>query len=71
MPCNRGQLSFASATVIRLVEHISNERGLPQTIRFDNGTEFTSRAMLQWSADRGVALHFIAHGKPAQNAHIE
>jgi len=63
--------SFASATVIRLLELIGDERGLPQTIRFDNGTEFTSRAMLLWGADRGVALHFIDPGKPTQNAHIE
>ena len=40
--------SFASATANRLLELIGDERGLPQTIRFDNGTEFTSRAMLQW-----------------------
>jgi len=63
--------SFASATVIRLLELIGDERGLPQTIRFDNGTAFTIRAMLQWGADRGVALHFIDPGKPTQNAHIE
>ncbi len=60
--------SFASGSVIRLLELIGEERGLPQTIRFDNGTEFTSRAMLQWGADHDVALHFIDPGKPTQNA---
>jgi putative transposase len=63
--------SFASASVIRMLELVGDERGLPQTIRFDNGTEFTSRAMQQWGADRDVALHFIDPGKPTQNAHIE
>lgn len=51
--------SFASAAVIRQLNHIVDERGLPTTIRFDNGSEFTSLRMLQWGADRGViiALH--------------
>lgn len=33
--------------------------------------EFTSRAMLAWSADNHVNLHFIDPGKPVQNAYIE
>ncbi len=40
-------------------------------MRFDNGSEFTSHAMLRWGAERRVALHFIAPGKPTQNANIE
>ena len=63
--------SFASAAVIRQLNHIVDERGLPTTIRFDNSSEFTSRKMLQWGADRDVLLHFIDPGKPTQNAQIE
>ena len=63
--------SFASAAVIRQLNHIVDERGLPTTIRFDNESEFTSLRMLQWGADRGVILHFIDPGKPTQNAQIE
>jgi putative transposase len=63
--------SFGSADVLRVFEDIAFTRELPATIRFDNGPEFTSRAMLQWGADRDVALHFIDPGKPTQNAHIE
>jgi putative transposase len=40
-------------------------------VRFDNEPEFTSRAMLQWGAERDVNLHFIQPGKPTQNAKIE
>jgi putative transposase len=63
--------SFGSADVLRVFEDIAFIHDLPATIRFDNGPEFTSRAMLQWGADRDVALHFIDPGKPTQNAHIE
>jgi putative transposase len=32
------------------------------------GTEFTSRAMLEWQTRTGVAWHYIEPGKPRQNA---
>lgn len=63
--------SFGSVDVIRTFESIAFERGFPTTIRFDNGSEFTSRAMLQWGAGRDVQLHFIEPGRPMQNALIE
>lgn len=63
--------SFGSHDVIRCFEDVAFERGLPQTIRFDNGSEFTSHAMLRWGAERSVQLHFIDPGKPTQNAQIE
>jgi len=63
--------SFGSADVIRTFENIAFERGFPTTIRFDNGSEFTSHAMLRWGAERNVQLHFIEPGKPTQNANIE
>ncbi len=63
--------TFGSADVIRCFENIAFERGLPKTIRFDNGSEFTSHAMLRWGAERRVELHFIDPGKPTQNANIE
>jgi putative transposase len=37
----------------------------------DNGTELTSSAVLAWSQDRGVGWHYIAPGKPQQNAFVE
>lgn len=63
--------SFGSADVIREFEDIAFERGLPEMVRFDNGSEFTSLAMLRWSAERKIQMHFIAPGKPTQNANIE
>jgi putative transposase len=37
----------------------------------DNGTEFTSMAILRWSQDRQIDRHYIAPGKPMQNGFIE
>jgi len=56
--------SLGSADVIRVFEAIASERGLPKTIRFDHGSEFTSHKMLRWAADHRVHLHFIQPGKP-------
>jgi len=63
--------SLGSADVIRVFEAIAFERGLPKTIRFDNGSEFTSHKMLRWAAEHRVHLHFIEPGKPTQNANAE
>jgi transposase InsO family protein len=35
------------------------------------GTEFTSNAVLHWSKERQVELHYIAPGEPMQNGYIE
>ena len=37
----------------------------------DNGTEFTSCAILKWAGDNDVAWHYIDPGKPQQNGFIE
>ena len=37
----------------------------------DNGTEFTSNAILKWADEAKVEWHYIAPGKPQQNGFIE
>jgi putative transposase len=63
--------SISGARVTRVLDRICEERGLPKTIVMDNGTELTSLAMLAWSAKHRVQLHYIAPGKPTQNAFVE
>jgi putative transposase len=46
-------------------------RGKPGSIVSDNGTEFTCNAMLAWCKDNSIDWHFIAPGKPIQNAFVE
>jgi putative transposase len=43
-------------------------RGRPAGIVSDNGTELTSTAILTWSDRERVGWHYIAPGKPIQNA---
>ena len=64
-------VSLTGRHVTEVLEQLRERTGLPRTIVVDNGTEFTSRAMLDWAYQRGVHLHFIAPGKPTQNAFVE
>ena len=63
--------SLTSRRVIRTLDQIAAVRGYPTRLRVDNGPENIAGAMLQWSVDHNVDLHFIDPGKPAQNAWIE
>src|SRR3954470_8106480 len=37
----------------------------------DNGTELTCNAIIKWTEENGVEWHYIAPGKPMQNAFVE
>jgi putative transposase len=63
--------SFASQRVTRVLEEIVVERGVPQTIRCDNGPELTSRHFLAWCIERQIELVHIQPGKPMQNGRLE
>ena len=57
--------------VTRVLERLRGERGLPLVIQADNGPELRGRVLDQWAYEHGAKLHFIAPGKPIQNAYIE
>jgi putative transposase len=63
--------SISGIRVARELDHIIAVRGRPQTIVSDNGTELTSTAIRAWSDRERVGWHYIAPGKPVQNAFIE
>jgi len=56
---------------LRLCERCFHRWGKPKTIVSDNGTEFTSMAILKWSQETKVGWHYIAPGKPMQNGLVE
>jgi putative transposase len=63
--------AIAGVTVTRILDRLAATRGLPQTIRTDNGKEFCGKDMLTWAHERGIALRLIEPGKPNQNAYVE
>ncbi|AVT07964.1 IS3 family transposase [Paracidovorax avenae] len=64
-------LSMPGAYVARVLERAACFRGYPQSIRTDNGPEFTCRAFMAWLQARGIEHILIQPGKPTQNAYIE
>lgn len=63
--------SFSGLRVVRELDAIIRWRGRPDTIVSDNGTELTSTAILRWCQATGVEWHYIAPGKPTQNAFVK
>jgi len=63
--------SIGGQRVARELDRLVAGRGRPAMIVSDNGTELTSRAVLEWSNRVGVEWHYIAPGKPTQNAFVE
>ena len=63
--------SLSGLRVARELDTAIATRKRPAMIVSDNGTEFTSMAILRWSQEAMVEWHYIAPGKPQQNAFIE
>jgi putative transposase len=60
-----------SRRVTRALDAVIAERGRPERLRMDNGSELTSRHFLTWGIDHRIELNHIEPGKPVQNAFIE
>jgi putative transposase len=63
--------SLKGDDVVATLNRIAATRGLPATIKVDNGSEFISKVMDRWAYERGVELDFSRPGKPTDNAKIE
>jgi putative transposase len=63
--------SLTSLRVLRELDRVIEIRGCPRMIVSDNGTEFTSNAMLAWQEENEIEWHYIAPGKPMQNGFVE
>ena len=63
--------SLRAPRVIRVLERLKEQRGVPDVLRLDNGPEFISQALSDWCDDNGVRIQHIQPGKPNQNAYIE
>ena len=63
--------SLSGLRVARELSRLIIERGKPNMIVSDNGTELTSNAILSWADEAQIEWHYIAPGKPMQNGFIE
>lgn len=63
--------SLPGERVVRVLERLARTRGLPTSIRCDNGPEFAGQVLDQWPHVHGVVLDFIDPGKPTRNAFAE
>jgi putative transposase len=63
--------SLSGMRVARELDLVIARRGRPAGIVSDNGTELTSMAILRWGQETRVEWHYIAPGKPQQNAFVE
>lgn len=63
--------SLKGEDVVRVLNLIVHERGRPETIKTDNGSEFVGKVMDKWAYEHGVELDFSRPGKPTDNAMVE
>jgi putative transposase len=57
--------------VVEAVERIASQRGPPQRIRADDGSEFVSKVLTRWAYENDVTLDFSRPGKPTDNCLME
>ena len=70
--CLLADTSLSGKRVARELDAIIAYRGVrPLLCVSDNGTELTSNAILAWCQNSKVDWHYIAPGKPQQNAFAE
>lgn len=63
--------SLPATRVVRTLEQIKQDRGVPKIIRVDNGPEMTAQVFVDWCKDNDVDIAYIEPGKRNQNAYIE
>ena len=63
--------SLSGKRVVREMAALIARRGKPGAVISDNGTEFTSIAVLKFTQEQKLNWRYIAPGKPTQNAFAE
>jgi len=63
--------SLKAIDVEELLAKIFIQRGRPEYLRSDNGSEFTARPLMKWLSELKVGTLFIEPGSPWQNGYVE
>ena len=64
-------VSLSGVRVARELDRLAEQRGKSKMIVSEDGTELTSHAIFRWAQDQRIEWHYIAPGKPIQNAFVE
>lgn len=70
-PAVRADARFTADMVVRVLDERKCRRGVPASIRGDNGPEFAGEMLDLWAYCGNVTLDFSRPGKPTGNAFIE
>ncbi len=65
------EYSISSTKLVEAVKRVIEWRGKPESIRSDNGPEFTASAFQEFCESYGIIHKPIQKGKPMQNGYIE
>ena len=57
--------------VVRVLQRIQRDRGVPKRLFCDNGSEFSGQVLDLWAYQNGVKIDFSRPGKPTDKGHIE
>lgn len=63
--------SLPAGRLIRVLERLKEQRGLPAQIRVDNGPELISAEFFDWCEAHEIKVAYIQPGKPQQNGFVE
>ena len=64
-------ISITSERVRKILQKVCADKGSPELMRSDNGSEFIGKAVNEWLAENGIKPIFIEPGKPWQNGKCE
>ncbi len=67
----RVAFSIRAEDVITLLRQVFRQRGAPEFLRSDNGSEFTAETVQAWLEDQQTGPTFISPGHPWENGFIE
>ena len=62
---------LTSEDVLERMRNLFIDRGLPDHLRSDNGSEFTAHRVRKWLESLGVKTLFIEPGSPWENGYVE
>jgi len=63
--------TFTGRRVTMVLDFLFEVKGKPESIKTDNGSEFTSKVMMKWTAARDIRHRFINPGRPSENGIVE